>query len=444
MTLLPRSLFGRLVVVQVAIAVVLAGALPLLISHWLISTTNSVVGHELDRSAARLRPIIGFGRQGWAFTSPPPPMFDAKTGIRSARLVDAAGKTWIDQGPHHSIPFSELPLGGDHAHRLWNGIDIAAYPILSNGHSAWLIVSSDRRRPESLVATVASTFLHRFLWIVPALILCSLILTLSFLAQGTRAIRRASKTADAIDGDRLEVRLSADELPLEVQPLVRAMNDALDRVQLSYAAQAEFAGNVAHELRNPLATVACRIEEISDPVLRQRMTASVAHAAHVIDQLMMLAKLGGEEPALASVDLRSVTLDALERSSPRIIADGRTIEFDDLAEGGALVIDANQALTQLSLDNLIDNAQRHTPVGTHIRVGLAAGPRIYVEDDGPGIATPDRDRVSARNWRGHRSDGAGLGLSIVSKAMRAQEGWLEICEGANGARLALNFFPEPV
>jgi signal transduction histidine kinase len=435
-------LFGRLVVVQVVIAAVLAAALPLLISHWLTSTTNAFVGRELDRSGARLRSTIAYGQLGWGFTAQPPPMFDTKGGIRNVRLIDDVGRTWIDQGPHYAIPTLELPIRHDHAHRLWNGIDVAAYPIQSNGHRGWLILSSSRSRPESLVANVTSTFLQRFLWIVPVLIMCSLILMLLFIEQGTRAIRKASKRAQAIDGDRLEVRLDVGELPLEVKPLARAMNEALDRVQLSYAAQTEFAGNVAHELRNPLAIIACRIEEISDPVLRHRMASQVGHAAHIIDQLMMLARLGGEEPALAPLNLREVTLEALEQSGARVLAEGRAIEFDDRSTDP--VVKANEGLTRMSLDNLIDNARRHTPPGTRIRVSIAEGPSILVEDDGPGILPADRERVSDRNWRADRtSDGAGLGLSIVSKAMLAQDGWLEICAGEHGAKLALNFFHSP-
>jgi signal transduction histidine kinase len=222
------------------------------------------------------------------------------------------------------------------------------------------------------------------------------------------------------------------------------MNQALDRVQDSYAAQAEFAGNVAHELRTPLTTIACRVEEIDDPTLRRKMTASVHHAVHVIDQLMMLARLG-EDPELSSLDLRSLTLEALEQVAPSIIAKGRTIELDDEVADLDLKVTGNEGLARMSIDNLIDNAQRHTPPGTHIRVRLASGPQLLVEDNGPGIAPNHRQRVSNRHWRADErsSDGAGLGLSIVSKAMRAQHGSLEVCDTAKGARIALNFASPP-
>ena len=441
MKLLPRSLFGRLVVVQVAAAALLAAALPLLISQLLISTTNSFVAHGLDRNAARLRGAVAYGPQGWTITKPLPSIFDSKTGFHNARVVDQSGRIWVDHGPRFAMPFADLPLQQADSHRLWNGVDVGAYPIQSNGHRAWLVISSDRKHPESLVANVTTDFLNRFLWTVPALILCTLILTLLFLRHGTRAIRRASLRADAIDGDRLDVRLDVAALPLEVQPLARAMNEALNRVQQSYAAQAEFAGNVAHELRTPLATIACRIEEIADPNLRRRMVSSVDHAVHVIDQLMMLARLGGEEPELGPVDLRAMSLEALEQAAPRVLANGRTLEFDDRTAGATVTVEGNESLARLSLDNLVDNAQRHTPEGTHIRVTLGPGPCLSVDDDGPGIRASERDLIAQRHHRGDRrsSDGAGLGLSIVTKAMEAQGGTLEVRDSARGAKLELKF-----
>ena len=98
MNVLPRSLFGRLVVVQVTVALVLAALLPLLISYLLISTTNAFVGRELDRSAALLRERIAYGPQGWTLRSPAPHMFDPKTGIRNVRLINT--------NPYYAISIS--------------------------------------------------------------------------------------------------------------------------------------------------------------------------------------------------------------------------------------------------------------------------------------------------------------------------------------------------
>jgi len=433
-----------MVIVQLAVAALLAAVLPMLIAHLLTSTTNAFAGQGLDRTAAMVRPRIAYGPKGWEFTTQISFALEPRAPVRNVRLIDNTGRTWANDGPTYPIPASALPLPPERAHRLWEGYDVATYPIQSGGHTGWLVISSDRRRPESVASNVASSFLRRFLWIIPTLILCSLIPTLSFLAKGTRAIRQASRVADAIDGKTLDVRLDAAALPLEVQPLAQAMNHALNRVQLSYSDQAEFAANVAHELRNPLAVIGCRISEISDPVLRQRMSASLASAVHVIDQVMMLTKASGEQAALEPVDLRSIAMEAIEASAPQITANERLIAFEDRCTDSPSVARANKELAKLALANLIDNAQRHTPPSTQIRIVLGPGPKLCVEDNGPGIAAADRAKVGHRHWRGSKAavDGAGLGLSIVTRAMTNQGGSLQICESAGGARLALNFQSE--
>jgi len=441
LTILPRSLFGRMVLVQVAVAALLAAVLPLLIAQLLTSTTNAFASQGLDRTAAAVGRKVTYGPKGWVFTSQISSELEPRPPARNVRVIDEAGRIWVNAGPNYPIPTSVLPLRQGKAHRLWEGFDVATYPIQSGVHTGWLVISSDRRRPESVASNVAASFLRRFLWIVPTLILCSLVPTLLFLARGTRAIRKASRVADAIDGKTLDVRLDPAALPLEVQPLANAMNDALDRVQLSYSDQAEFAANVAHELRNPLAVIGCRISEISDPVLRQRMSASLANGVHVVDQIMMLTKASGEQVALRPIDLRSIALGGIEDAAPHLIANGRTIGFEDRSNGMPLIAQANEGLARLALANLIDNAQRHTPPGTRIKVILGPGSLLSVEDNGPGIALPDRAKVRRRNWRGSErtSEGAGLGLSIASKAMNNQGGSLEVCECTEGAKLALAF-----
>ncbi|RST31723.1 hypothetical protein HMF7854_13395 [Sphingomonas ginkgonis] len=446
MRLVPRSLFGRLVVVQAVVALLLAGALPLLTSRLLSSTVNSFVGRELDRSAERIAPNLRLENGRWSFRRGfEPPSFFAPNGIRRFDVIDGDRRILFSGGPRYGIDFRELPLEASHAHRLANGIDIATYPLPQGGSGEWLVISSDRRRPEELVARLATAFLTRFLWIVPAFVIASLLLSLLLFARATRSIRRASSDADLVDANRLDVRLDWQRLPREVQPLAEAVNSALDRVHDAFEAQTEFVANVAHELRTPLATIACRAEEVTDLELRERLLASVSHAAHVIEQVMRLARLASSDDVNSRVDLRALALASVEHSAGRVFTNGRSIAFHDEEEGRPVVARGIAGLAQLSLDNLIDNAQRHTPTGTSIVVHLGPGPTLRVEDDGPGIAVSDRNRVQRRHWRAddRRSDSAGLGLSIVDRAMVAQAGRLEVGESALGGAAMTLRFEEP-
>jgi len=88
----------------------------------------------------------------------------------------------------------------------------------------------------------------------------------------------------------------------------------------------------------------------------------------------------------------------------------------------------------MALTNLIDNAQLHTPPGTTIEVELNPAGSVSIADDGPGIIEADQSKLASRFWRAdhRRSDGAGLGLSIVQRIAAVHHGRLIIAKAAQG------------
>jgi signal transduction histidine kinase len=91
------------------------------------------------------------------------------------------------------------------------------------------------------------------------------------------------------------------------------------------------------------------------------------------------------------------------------------------------MVTGNAGLLTMALTNLIENALLHTPGGTAIEVALAPSGSVSVADDGPGIAQDDHGKLARRFWRAdhRRSDGAGLGLSIVQRIVEVHRGRLE-------------------
>jgi two-component system OmpR family sensor kinase len=103
--------------------------------------------------------------------------------------------------------------------------------------------------------------------------------------------------------------------------------------------------------------------------------------------------------------------------------------------------------------NLLENAVRHTPPGTHIRLSLAASGEdavLEVADDGPGVPPELRDRVFERFVRGagDRGSSSGLGLAIVSAVAESHGGSVELHDAQPGARFVVRLpreaVPEPV
>jgi two-component system sensor histidine kinase TctE len=213
------------------------------------------------------------------------------------------------------------------------------------------------------------------------------------------------------------------ETSRELQRLGNAVNALFERLGQSVQAQREFVGNVAHELRTPLAGIRALAEyglaQHDTAVWREqleRVSERQGRASHLIDQLLALALA---EEARAGLERVPVRLDVLaEQTVLRHLAkaDARGVDLGARGLDDGVVVLANEALVEGILDNLIDNALRYG--GRTITVELA-GRTLSVIDDGPGIpleAQRDLMQRWAQGPEGQKlGQGSGLGLSIVSR-----------------------------
>lgn len=238
----------------------------------------------------------------------------------------------------------------------------------------------------------------------------------------------------------------------ELERLGDAMNALFARVTHSVRAQREFAGNVAHELRTPLAGIRALADyglaQKDSAVWREqleRIAASQARASHLVDQLLGLALADEGRTALqrAPVRLDLLAEEAVMRYLARADAKGVDLGAQGL-DAGPVTVQANAALIEGILDNLLDNALRYG--GRTLTVALE-GTVLSVVDDGPGIPAESR-QVLMQRWAqgadGQRlGQGAGLGLSIVARyaQLLGARLTLEDADARGGLRVSLAFPP---
>jgi two-component system sensor histidine kinase TctE len=214
------------------------------------------------------------------------------------------------------------------------------------------------------------------------------------------------------------------DAPEEVRPLIRSINDLIERLEASMKAQQRFVADAAHQMRTPLAGLKMQAEL----AMRQRdvvgvqqsmrqIAASADRASHLINQLLLLARADADAPPpMERVDLERVAqLQALEWV-PRAME--REIDLGFEGTGRPAWIEGNALLLQELANNLLDNALRYTRAGGRVTVRVLQedGEAVLeVEDNGIGIDETDRDLVFERFYRvlGTETDGSGLGLAIV-------------------------------
>jgi two-component system OmpR family sensor kinase/two-component system sensor histidine kinase QseC len=269
--------------------------------------------------------------------------------------------------------------------------------------------------------------------------------------QSLRPVERVASELRRRDAQRLDP-VPEDELPTEVEPMVRSLNGLLERLRRAFEAQRAFVADAAHELRTPIAALKLQAgllgrarDDDSRSEALGELNAGIDRSAHLVDQLLTLARSEPEARATvgASVDLASIAGDAVVEMLPLAEARGSRIHVA-AAEAAALLGDAN-ALHSL-VRNLIDNALRHTPTGSRIDVEVTADDqevRLSVDDDGPGIPPEERERVFDRFYGRSAGDdaGSGLGLAIVKAVVDRHAGRIELEQSALGGLRVLVRLP---
>ncbi len=291
--------------------------------------------------------------------------------------------------------------------------------------------------------------------IVPALLMLTLLAGLLTLAlrRGLSPLSHAAGDVTARSVETLHpIALSAH--PPELHLLIGAINDLMARLGGALALQRHFLADAAHELRTPITALRLQLqllERAGDATQRElalsQLRAGIDRAQHLIEQLLQLSRLAPETPALRreAVDLAGLVRATVSRFSAR--ADERQVDLGAVAEG-APTVQADPQQLAILLNNLVDNALRHTPAGGRVDVGasLVGGrPCLTVTDSGPGIAASERQRVFDRFYRGSHSHdgggaahGSGLGLAIVQAVAERHNAEILLDEGPGGIGLRVS------
>jgi two-component system, OmpR family, sensor kinase len=246
-----------------------------------------------------------------------------------------------------------------------------------------------------------------------------------------RPVKAVTDTARSISGGDLSRRIPEAGHD-EIGVLAETFNDMLARLETVFERQQRFVDDAGHELRTPITIVRGHLELLEDDPEQRRETLALVmdeldRMSRIVNDLLTLAKW--EQPdflAPAEVEIGALTDDVLAKAS----ALGRRDWKLDAQADAAIVAD-RQRLTQ-ALMQLAQNAVQHTGEGDEIGLGAHVSGqevRLWVRDTGPGIPFDEQEHVFDRFYRAgepRRSEGAGLGLSIVDAIARAHGGRLDL------------------
>ena len=310
-----------------------------------------------------------------------------------------------------------------------------------------LLVAADREQIEQIDRTVISVIVVEFL-IVLILGVAGALLLGGYLRRRLGAI---SGAAESIVAGNLGRRMPVGPRGDEFDRLARSLNAMLARIEGLVENVRQVSSDVAHDLRTPLARLRNRLEQgLSDSGVEARELL-VKDALHQVDDVLKLfaailriaeVESGQMRRSFDLVDLSALVRELAESYSPAISDAGRHLEANIDPD---LRIEGDRELLAQAIVNLLENAQSHTPPGTHIALSAHASAGavvVEVADTGPGVADADRSRIVQRFIRleaSRSTPGHGLGLNLVSAIARLHGGRLHLAGNHPGLKAILEF-----
>lgn len=255
-----------------------------------------------------------------------------------------------------------------------------------------------------------------------------------------------------IDANRLDKRISVQGTQNELKDLASAINEMLNRINVSYQSQLRFVSDASHELRTPISVVQGyanlldRWGKNDEKTLQESIDAIKSETQgmkELVEQLLFLARGDNE-----TIELHKEEFDAADIAG-EIVCEAQMIDTSHVFEmdfKSPVLINADKQLFKQAIRILADNAMKYTPPGEIISIKaeqVRDFARITVQDNGIGIAPGELADVFERFYRSdesraRRTGGSGLGLSIAKWIIERHGGHFEVLSRENiGTRITV-------
>lgn len=418
-----------------ALALVVTLAVPLLVTGFLVFHLAGVAD-EFDETPRAAERTLRAGASQWS---------DLVWQVDTQAELAADGVDFI------------LIEGGQEVYRS------TADPLAADSESGRLVTVVDLpdTAQRAYIFSAADTGPPQDIWLAPLVGLTALLLTLAGIAwvlghTVIRPLAATSRAARQVAGGNLDVDVPSSRVR-EVEEVSAAFAVMGGGLRDSVRQQAEleqerrlFIGAVAHDLRTPLFALRGALEGLQTgladtPEKRARYVTMAQEKANALERLIQdlfdytRLEYLDQAPKREQFDLVALLERIVDGARPQAEAKGVTLTFDARSDAGA--VDGDPHLVTRAVQNLVDNALRFAPNGGSVTVSCRwEGARVEfaVADDGPGIPPTDLAHIFSPMFRGETSrnrstGGAGLGLTIARRILRAHNGDLSAHNGDQGA-----------
>jgi two-component system, OmpR family, heavy metal sensor histidine kinase CusS len=270
---------------------------------------------------------------------------------------------------------------------------------------------------------------------------------------GLSPLRDMKTRAQAVTANKLDQRMPAESVPIEMADLAHSLNDMLQRLQADFQRLSEFSSDLAHELRTPISNLLTQTQVVlaqnrTIPEYQDTLASNAEEfqrLARMVSDMLLLAKAehGLLLPSKVEIHLRdevNALIDFYEA-----LADEKSIALLCYGDG---VIVGDRLMLRRAISNLLSNALRHTPHSGLVEIEIEAADSsvvLRVMNTGPDIPAEQLPRLFDRFYRADKSrthvesDGAGLGLAITRAIILAHAGEVAVTSSKGQTAFELKF-----
>lgn len=255
----------------------------------------------------------------------------------------------------------------------------------------------------------------------------------------SRVIRTAKMIAKGYFSDRISEKSSTKE----ITQMIVTINDLADTLERHEILRKRLTGDVAHELRTPLATLQSHLEAMIDGIWKPDKERLIS--CH--EEIVRISKMVGDLEKLARYESENLVLNKTWFNISEIVQHIiKNFESDFMNKGLDIEVNADEEYVEADKDkisqvivNLVSNALKYTPKGGKVEVNVTDEKnitKIIVKDNGPGIANEDLPYIFERFYRADKSrnrmtGGSGIGLTITKAIIEAHKGKIDVCSKVN-------------
>lgn len=275
---------------------------------------------------------------------------------------------------------------------------------------------------------------------------CALAVTYYVTRRIRRPLETLSEAAKALSQGRHEQLPIDPEAGPEFRTVAAAFNDMSNQLKETEQTRLRLLGDLAHELRTPLANIKAHLEAVDDGVAdwdQETRTLVLAETEH-------MSRLAGDLNEVSRAEEGRVTIERHKQSLADIVSDvidGQRPKYE--AKGVALglerrtdaIVSVDAIRIGQALNNLLNNALRHTSAGGHVRLSIGSEDKatiqVRVTDNGEGIEADQLPHLFDRFYRGDSARGrdaagSGIGLTIARALVEAHGGRLAVFSAGLG------------